>query len=479
MVKFDKKLLLNLFFICLSIRFISAELKPNDLEMVNPDTVNKSLEIILPDNLRADFNWGFAICEYQNSGQEHCSNSNWADWENSKFSNGNSHIKEAQVSGKSCDFWNNYKKDIELMKEMGVSSLRFSVAWDKIEPEQGKFDENALQHYQDLCEELIKSGIKPLISLHHFVHPRWFEQLGGFEKEENIKYFVRFSKKVFNRLSDKVDLWCTINEPNVFMLQGYIRGVFPPGKINPYIALKVLRNLLKAHTEVYKKLKSLPNGFESQIGFIHQYLKFNAYRGWNVIEHIPGLYLNYIVNYLTLNFLKTGKYSVPGLNYEADIERPLDYIGLNYYSRALLKSQLSLSEPIVATCYPDEIMTDMPYAIYPRGFYQAIKDVASIGVPVYITENGIADQKDDRREKFITGYLQAMFDAIKEGVDVRGYYYWTFTDNFEWDEGFLMKFGIFKVNCETQERTFRQGANYLKQVMLAYQNRIKESEKYS
>ncbi len=414
-------------------------------------------DLSIPVNLRTDFNWGFAICEYQNSGQEHCSESNWADWENSQ--------KEGHYSGKSTDFWNNYKKDIELMKETGINSLRFSVAWDKIEPEQGKFDENALQHYQNLCEELIKSGIKPLISLHHFVHPRWFEQLGGFEKEENIKYFVEFCEKVFNRLSNKVDLWCTINEPNVYMLQGYIRGVFPPGKTNIYTAIKVLRNLLKAHTKVYKKLKSLPNGSKSQIGFIHQYLKFHAYNKWNIAEHLPGTFLNYILNHLTLKFLKTGEFSFPGLKYKTKTKKPLDYIGLNYYSRVLLKFQFSLSKPLEATCYPEEIMTDMPYPLYPQGLYNAIKDISFLNVPIYVTENGIADNKDDRRDLFLRNYIQAMFKAICQGYDVRGYYYWTFSDNFEWDEGFSMKFGLYSVNFNTQEKTLKKGAKFFKQVI--------------
>lgn len=431
--------------------------------------------VVIPDNLNPDFKIGFAICEYQNSGQDNCPNTNWADWENSRFSNNEPHIKNGQVSGVSCDFWNNYKTDIKLMQELGVNSLRFSLAWDRIEPNQGEFDQEALEHYDDVIDTLLEAGIKPLITLHHFVHPRWFEELGGFENEENIKYIVRFAKRVFKRYSDRVNLWCTINEPNIFTLQGYIREAFPPGKNSIYTGLKVLRNLLKAHTDIYIKLKNLPNGQKSKIGFIHQYLKFQAYRNWNLIEHIPGFVLNYILNYLTLNFLKTGKFTFPTLSYTSPLERPLDYIGLNYYSRVLLQTQFSLKEPIKATCYPDEIMTDMPYPIYPKGLYDAIMDVASLNVPIYITENGIADQKDDRRDLFLRGYMNAMFDAIKDGADVRGYYYWTFTDNFEWDEGFLMKFGLFEVDFVNQERTLRGGAQYFKGIIEKINNFDKDN----
>lgn len=462
---FNRLSFLNLIFFLSFISYLSAMSQDHDCkDLISLENYYcEALDV--PENLRKDFNWGFAICEYQNSGQNNCPNSNWADWENSSYENNLPHIKNHQVSVDSCDFWNNYVSDIERMKDFGVNSLRFSLAWDRIEPNEGEFDQEALEHYDDVIDRLLEAGIKPLITLHHFVHPRWFEELGGFENEENIKYIVRFAKKVFNRYSDRVSLWCTINEPNVFTLQGYMRAAFPPGKSNVYTALKVLRNLLKAHTDIYMKLKSLPRGGDAEIGFIHQYLKFEAYHKWNVIEHLPGFFFNYILNYLTLNFLKTGKFSVPTLSYTAPIAKRLDYIGLNYYSRVLLQTQFSLKEPMKATCYPDEIMTDMPYPIYPKGLYDAIMDVATLGVPVYITENGIADQKDDRRDLFLRSYISAMFDAIRDGVDVRGYYYWTFTDNFEWDEGFLMKFGLYEVDFQTQERTLRGGAQYFKEII--------------
>ena len=139
----------------------------------------------------------------------------------------------------------------------------------------------------------------------------------------------------------------------------------------------------------------------------------------------------------------------------------LNLIFLNYP----LRFQLSLSQPVQATCYPEEIMTDMPYPIYPQGLYNAIRDISILDVPIYITENGIADNKDDRRDIFLRSYIQAMFKAIEEGYDVRGYYYWTFSDNFEWDEGFSMKFGLYSVNFDNQEKTLKKGAEFFKQVI--------------
>lgn len=425
-----------------------------------------------------DFKWGAAICEYQNSGFATCKNSNWADWETSGFIENKQNIKDFQLSGKACDFWRLCKDDIKLLKDINLNALRLSVDWSVIEPEEGKFNQEAIDHYVDYCTELVNNNIDPLVTLHHFVHPSWFEKLGAFEKQENIKYFVRFSEKVFQALSPKVSMWCVINEPTIFVFQGYIRGVTPPGKHNLTLGFQVLENLIRAHTEVYKTLKNLENGQSSKIGFIHQYLKFEPYRWWNPIERIPGLFINYALNDVITEYCRTGelKIRVPGIaniNYKAPQElnnKVLDYIGLNYYSTVHLKLSLDLSKPIYPACYPDQLMTDMPYAINPEGFYKALVEISKIGVPIYITENGIADSKDDRRSLFIKQYLNSISRAIYNNIDIRGYYYWTLMDNFEWDEGYHMKFGLYSVNYDTQERSLRDGSLAYKKIATKAQN---------
>ncbi len=409
-----------------------------------------------------DFLWGVALSEYQNSGAACCSDSNWSNWE--KFL--------AEKSGNACDFWHNYADDITLMKQLGINSLRFSVEWCVIEPKEGKFSKAALNHYKEVCNALINAGITPMITLHHFVHPQWFEEKGGFEKRKNIKYFERFCVVVFKHLGDCVSLWCTINEPTIYAFQGYIRGVFPPGKTGRFpSAFRVLCNMLEAHTRVYHSLKALPHGDKAQVGFVHQYLVFQPYTSWNPLERIPGLLFNNLLNKSVLHFLKTGAFKVGipilgSITYQAPPEKPImDFIGLNYYSRALIKAQLSLTEPLIATHYPDEVMTDMPYAMYSQGLYKAIKDINQLKLPIYITENGIADANDDRRETFLREYLSAMGKAIAEGCDVRGYYYWLLMDNYEWDMGYSMKFGLYAVNRKTQERFLRPSAHYYKTII--------------
>ena len=459
-----------------SLLFISAiftTLFPQELKVVNRPTVDMSQlhldELYFPQ----DFKWGFAIAEQQNSGADNLPDSNWTHWEKTTFPNGTPHIKENQQSGKSCDHWNLYHEDIKLMKQdFNANAFRFSVAWDRIEPVEGTFSEEALQHYSNEVDALIAAGIDPMITLHHFSHPQWFENKGGFEKEENIALFVRFAKKVFEGLSDRVTFWCTVNEPTIYTFQGYLpfNCVFPPAKpeyIVYSLGMKVLKNLLQAHAETYVALKAMPGGDKAQIGFVHQYLKFEPYSWYNLLDRTPGALLNKFMNDSVLTFLKTGTFGIGQLfsreEYTAPQTKIADFIGLNYYSRALIQWA-------AGSCYPGEVMTDMPYAIYAAGLYYAIREVASIGLPIYITENGIADKEDTsdwRREKWFKEYLKTLSLAIEDGYDVRGYYCWTLMDNFEWDCGFTMKFGLYSVDRTSQKRTLKEGSRVYANVVKA------------
>lgn len=419
-------------------------------------------------NFPKEFNWGTAVSEYQLSGASLAKHSQWKEWEE---------IGEVKggPSKNAADQWNRFEDDIKLMKELGLNSFRFSVEWSVIEPQEGEFDYDALDHYKKRCSALREAGIEPMITLHHFTTPKWFAEKGGFEKTENIGYFERFSKVVFSEIGDLSRFWCTINEPAVEAMMGYFVGQFPPGKKDLELSGIVLRNLLEAHVRVYHTLKEMRHGNDVEIGLVHNYLVFEPYHSWNIIESIPAHYLTKNFNEAVMRFLKDGtfEYYIPLFadvaSKNPDAKDSFDFFGLNYYSRAVITSQWSLSEPLVATCFDDEIMTDMPLAIYPEGFYEAIKESSKLGKPIYVTENGIADRKDDRRELFLHQYLYALSKAIEDGYDVRGYYYWSLIDNYEWAEGWKMKFGLYALDLKTKERTLREGAK-------AYKNIIEESQ---
>jgi len=421
-----------------------------------------------------DFLFGVAIAEYQNSGAQHVP-SNWSEWEK-----GEDHIKEAQTSGKSCDHRARYKEDLVMTKDLGLNSFRFDINWALCEPEQGKWDESAFTYYHDKIDCMIKLGIKPMVTLHHFVHPIWFENLGGFENEENIAHFVRFAEKMFDQFHDKVELWSTFNEPNTTVQGGWLRGVFPPGKQDVQLAGQVYVNLAKAHIQTYQALKKRPGGDKAKIGIVFQYLIFEPFHEEEgvarSIESAPTWYLTHVMTEAFFEFLKTGKFhfearplvntmmfggfSLSNLNpvkQEIEYEAPnadtwkasdyMDWVGLNYYSHVLF----DCTSPTKPAFRENDIPTDMWYAIYGEGMYHSIVAMSELGVPMYVTENGMADNDDSRRAICIQRNLYALSRALKDGYDVRGYYYWTLMDNFEWDEGHLVLYGLYDANRKLKE----------------------------
>lgn len=429
---------------------------------------------------------GTAWAEFQNSG-DILKNSQWDTWQKLNRP-GNPTIHDGQQSGHACDHWNRFAQDIKLVKEIGFNACRFSLDWSMIEPVQGQFDQKAIDHYHAEIDEMLRLNITPMATMHHFVHPQWFEKLGAFEKLENIAIFKNFCIKIFKEFSGKVKLWCTINEPAPFVFQGYINKAFPPGICDLQKAGEVLRNLLIAHILVYRTLKALPEGDTTQIGLVHQYLTFEPYNDWNIIEKTPTYFLNYVFNDVILDFLKTGEFSFnvppctpfvahvsidnnvkaqfPGLQLD---KRPyFDFIGLNYYSRVVIQQQqwnVFCENAVIPSCKPGEVMTDMPYPLYAQGLYEAIADVAQFGVPIYITENGVADAKDDRREKFFKEYLGVLSQALEDGFDIRGWFYWSLMDNFEWNDGFIPRFGLYEVDFKTQQRTLRPSVTWLQRLL--------------
>ena len=408
------------------------------------------------------FCWGTATASHQVEGN--CTNNNWFLWESSKDENNIPRIKNNQKSGIACDHWNRYKEDIGLIKKTGVTHYRFSLEWSKIEPEKGRYDEEVINHYSNVIDSLIENNIVPVITLHHFTNPIWFDEIGGFEKEENIVHFIVFCKTVFSRYSSRVKNWCTINEPEVYAVMGYFAGIFPPGKKEPQLAVEVLKNLLISHTQVYKTLKELPNGQDSKIGIVKNIMQFDPYRRWNLLDWIVCRITSKIYNGIALSYLEKGVINVNypffvKINYESkSAALATDFFGLNYYSHSHLKFKFDSYEFFENKFLSRDTMIDMPYAIYPEGLYRAIKQAGKINKPIIITENGIADATDDRREIFIERYIYAMSRAIKDGANVKGYYYWSLMDNFEWAEGYDMRFGLHEVNFETQERRLRKGS---------------------
>jgi len=392
-----------------------------------------------------NFYWGAATSSHQVEGNNH---NDWSEWEKENAKRlaeaaknkawpdyilnnyPNPLQKENYISGRACDHYNRFREDFDIAKQLGHNAYRFSIEWSRIEPEEGKFDEKEIEHYRQVIKSLRERGLEPFVTLWHWTLPLWLAEKGGVSNKNFPKYFERYVNKITLSLKD-VNFWITLNEPEIFSSNSYLKGVWPPQKKNLIFCLRVARNLIRAHQKSYKTIKEInPN---NQIGVA----KHNIYfEGWQFY------FLNWLWNKYFLNKIKNHQ----------------DFIGLNYYfHRRFPKNE-------------NKEISDMDWEIYPEGIYHVLKDLKKYNKPIYITENGLADAKDEKREKFIKEHLKWVHKAIQEGVDVRGYFYWSLLDNFEWDKGFWPRFGLVEIDYKTMERKIRNSA--LEYAKICRENRL-------
>lgn len=377
-------------------------------------------------------------------------------------------IDRGERVGISADVWNRMHDDIKLMKKLGVNAIRFELPWTDINPEKGLFNEEALAYFDKYLDALIENGITPFIQLFWLVEPKWFFDLGGFEKEENIDYYVAYAKKVFERYGNKVHHWCSLSEPGVVSACGYILGTHPPAKRGCFRqAGQVLANLFKTHIQTYEALKAMPHGDKAQIGIVHQIMHFEPKNKNNRLHKGVSNFMNYVFCHdVIMKFFKDGEFEFKPMRGKpirfTDKRAPdsFDFFGMSIYSRMTMGP--------APTCRKGEIMQDMVWSINPQSMYDAIKEAATLGKPIYVTENGFADAKDDRRPIGIVSYLNALKQAMDDGYDVRGYFHWSLLDNYEWNMGHDKKFGLFEVNTaspnpEDKERKARPSAKLYKE----------------
>ncbi len=277
------------------------------------------------------FLWGASTSAYQVEGS--CGNCNWSEFETTVDPQGRPRIAHGERCGLAADHWNRYKEDIQLLKEMHLNAFRFSVEWSKIEPEEGVFVDSVLDHYERVVDELRANGIEPFITLHHFVNPLWFERKGGFESDDSPAILARFANKVVRRLGPKVRFWSTINEPNVYAVEGYYRGTFPPGQRDPAKAIIVFRNLLRAHTACYQSIKQIRP--DALVGLLANIYIFDPPQWWNLSDVVLAHYLNKAFSVSVIDYLVTGvfDFSLPGVgsgHFESGVPGAFDFVGLNY-----------------------------------------------------------------------------------------------------------------------------------------------------
>lgn len=394
-----------------------------------------------------NFLWGTATSSHQVEGGNF--NNDWWLWEKM------GKIKTHDSSHPSCDHYHLYKEDFKLIQFLNNNAYRFSIEWSRIEPEEGKFDEKEIEHYIDMLEELKKLNIEPILTLHHFTIPIWFYNKDGFLNEEAPKIFGRFIKKVAPYFKKYVKYWITINEPIVLAVLSYIFGWWPPGKKSFKLGLKVAKNLILSHMEAYKIIKEEDS--DSQVSIAHNMELF--YPASNFFaDKIVANYINELYNYKILDSLIEGVIKKPFGKNEviSDLKNSLDFIGVNFYTRAFVK--FHPFKIFAEKKRKDAVLTDFGYEYYPEGLYEILMSLKKYNKKILITEHGIADKEDKLRKDFLIKAIDSVKKAKNDGLEVFGYMYWSLMDNFEWIEGYSMKFGLFEVDFKTLERKPRESA---------------------
>ena len=396
----------------------------------------------------SNFNWGSATAAHQIEGNN---TNNWSSFEERTG---------IEKSAKACEHWQRWREDFNLLSELGVDSYRFSIEWSRIEPEQGEWNEEVVSTYSEMVDDLLQRGIKPMVTLHHFTHPIWFEELGGFSKKENLEHWVNYCERIFDVLSDRVTEWCTINEPEVFSIMGYFMGLFPPGRKSIRKTLKVMRNMMSAHALAYRSLKSRRP--DTRIGLAKNVTLFDPLRRWNLIHWITAKVLNHLWNGIWISSIKRGRMLGRRVEYA---KGSVDFIGLNYYTHVLASPFMPRTIEVDLPKRKHQIMTEFGYPMYAEGLHRAIEMIAVLKVPIEITENGVADGSDSLRPEHLRRHLLVLSQAIEEGYNIRSYHHWSLMDNFEWAEGYKLRFGLFSVDYETQERTMRESGRLFKEII--------------
>ena len=413
------------------------------------------------------FLWGTASAAHQVEG--HNTNSDWASFEQQPGA-----IWHGDRSGQACDWWRDAEKDFDLMAEMGHNTHRLSVEWSRIEPEEGQFDQSAVRRYREMLEALRTRGIEPMVTLFHFTTHLWLARQGGWASPSSIGCFRRFAHHVVDQLGDLVTLWCTINEPNVYAALGYLLGEHAPGKKSLQLYCRVLEHLLQAHALAYRAIHALHG--DARVGLVKHLQIFEPLDPADRASAAIARIMDYMFNQLTLRAVEDGRLRFPlswNLGRHGPLVDSVDFWGLNYYYRQKVSlrsrtgGRLNLLQPTPGAEVSDSGRNGPYGEIYPYGMYRALDRLRHSGKPIYITENGLPDASDELRPSFLLTHLAQVQRAISEGVDVRGYYHWSFTDNFEWAEGWALRFGLVALDPQTQARTPRPSARLFSQMISA------------
>ncbi|MBF0494532.1 MAG: glycoside hydrolase family 1 protein [Candidatus Omnitrophica bacterium] len=386
-----------------------------------------------------NFLWGAATSAHQVEGNNSCCD--WWRWEQ---------CEGHKPSGAACRHYEFYEQDFDLAKELGHNAHRLSVEWARIEQEKGKFSQCDLQHYIDVVIALKERGIEPIVTLHHFTNPAWLSGFGGWANKRAVEYFLRYAEFVVRALAPHVRYWVTVNEPTIYMSHAFLFGVWPPEKKSFFKAKTVENNLAVAHIKTYRMIHKTYDKMKlpaPRVSIAQNMMAFVPCTSSRKDKFAASL-RDRLYNFGLIDKLTRAK--------------TLDFIGVNYYSRQLVHlKKWGVGNIIWDTCQAGHQplpKNSLGWDIYPAGLGDILLKLKKYGIPVMITENGICTTEDEERWEYISEHLKNIHMAISKGVPVLGYLYWSLMDNFEWDKGFVPRFGLIDVDYKTFKRAVRESA---------------------
>lgn len=349
---------------------------------------------------------------------------------------------------RACDHYNRFREDIDLMADMGIEIYRFGVEWSRIEPKPGEFSAEALSHYREEIEYMLSRGIRPMLTVHHFTNPLWFEDMGGFTNPESVDIFMRFAEKTVDALGDLVEDYITINEPNVYATNSLFWGMWPPEKKSMSALIKAFSNMTACHVKAYEMIHRKRREMAKEptrVSFANHLRVFSPKNPKNLWHKFSARLSEWLFQGAITEAMMTGRCRFP-VRRRRGVRRGkyYDFIGINYYSRSTVSG---ISDGVREGCYKN----DLGWEIYHDGLIELSNRLnGKYHAPVFVTENGTCDNTDAFRPLFVYDQLKLISETENP---IERYYHWSFMDNFEWREGESARFGLVRVDYETQKRS--------------------------
>ena len=418
-----------------------------------------------------DFVWGVATSSYQIEGAAAEDGKGPSIWD--EFCRLPNVISDNTNGDTACDHYHRWQSDLDLIASLGVDAYRFSIAWPRVQADgAGSWNEKGLAFYERIVDGLLERGIKPYVTLNHWDLPVALQAKGGWANRDTVHRFVDYASHVAKRIGDRVEAFTTHNEPWVMATLGHETGEFAPGIKSRAIAMQASHHLLLSHGLALQALRA--QGSKSKLGIVlNQSFMMPATQ--SPADHAlarlkDGRLVRWYMDPLfnkgypadVLEFLGADAPTMQADDLR-DIATPMDYLGINYYTRTVASANDSWDKKLDGLP-----LTDMDWEVFPEGLTELLirinRDYAL--PPIFITENGAAFKdnmingriNDAQRTNFIASHIAAVGEAIKQGVDIQGYMVWSLLDNFEWASGFEKRFGIIHVDYVTQQRTLKDSA---------------------